>query len=303
MSTPTSPSPTVHSSRALIVLAFLTIYVIWGSTYLAIRYAIETIPPLLTAGFRHLAAGSILLAWGLSRGRRPTLAQWRASLLLGFLFFLVGHGSLHWAEQTVPSGIAAVLIATEPIFVAALIAMTATKRVPDRRIILGLVLGLAGVAVLIKPDAANPHGSLIGTLAVLLGSLSWSSGVVFSRRSRLAGDPLMMTTLSLLSGAAMLLLAGLVTGEARDFHPEQVSLRSLLGLLYLVTFGSLVAFSAYNWLLERCSPTLVITHSYVNPIVALLLGWAFAGERLDLSVVLATGLVVSAILLVHRAEG
>ena len=284
------------------MLAFFTIYVVWGSTYLAIRYAIETIPPLLTAGFRHLVAGSILLAWGLTRGRRPTFAQWRASLVLGFLFFLAGHGSLHWAQQTVPSGIAAVLIATEPIFLALLIALVTTKRIPDKSTMAGLVLGLVGVAVLIKPDPAHPHGSLIGTLVILVSSLSWSSGVFVSRRSRLTGDPLMMTTLSLLSGAAMLLLVALLTGEFRGFHPADVSLRSFLGWLYLVTFGSIVAFTAYSWLLERCSPTLVITHSYVNPIVALLLGWAFAGERIDLSLLLATGMVVAAILLVRRAE-
>ena len=292
-----------HSSRVLIALSFLAIYVIWGSTYLAIRYAIETIPPLLTAGFRHLIAGSILLAWGLVHGKRPTLAQWRASLVLGFLFFLVGHGSLHWAEQSVPSGIAALLIATEPIFLALLIALTQTKRIPDKSTMAGLVLGLVGVAVLIKPDPVHPHGSLIGTLVVLVGSLSWSAGIVMSRRSRLAGDPLMMTTLSLLSGAAMLLLVSWLTGEARGFHPADVSLRSLYGLLYLIVFGSLVAFTALNWLLERCSPTLVITHSYVNPIVALLLGWALAGERIDLSVLLAAFLVVSAIVLVRHAEG
>jgi len=223
--------------------------------------------------------------------------------VLGFLFFLVGHGSLHWAEQSVPSGIAALLIATEPIFLALLIALTQTKRIPDKSTMAGLVLGLVGVAVLIKPDPVHPHGSLIGTLVVLVGSLSWSAGIVMSRRSRLAGDPLMMTTLSLLSGAAMLLLVSWLTGEVRGFHPADVSLRSLGGLLYLIVFGSLVAFTALNWLLERCSPTLVITHSYVNPIVALLLGWAVAGERIDVSVLLAAVLVVSAIVLVRHAEG
>ena len=284
------------------MLSFLAIYVIWGSTYLAIRIAIETIPPLFTAGFRHLIAGSILLGWGCWQGKRPTLAQWRASLATGFLFFLGGHGALHWAEQTVPSGIAAVLIATEPIFVAFFIAMTATKRIPDRNIIAGLILGLVGVAVLIRPDPSRPHGSLVGMLAVLLSSLSWSAGVVYSRRSHLAGDPLMMSALSLLSGAGMLIVAGLLIGEARGFHLAEVSTRSLLGLLYLIVFGTIVAFTAFNWLLEHCSPTLVLTHTYVNPIVALLLGWGFAGERLDASLLLATVLVVSAILLARRAD-
>jgi drug/metabolite transporter (DMT)-like permease len=293
---------TSGSNRLLVALSFLAIYVIWGSTYLAILYAIETIPPLFTAGLRHLIAGSLLLVWGWWKGKRPTLAQWRASLIVGFLFFLVGHGTLHWAEQIVPSGIAALLIATEPIFVALLIAVTATKRVPDKNIILGLVLGLAGVAVLIKPDPAHPQGSVVGMLAVLLGSFSWSAGIVYSRRSHLAGDPLMMSTLSLLSGAGMLMATGVLMGEARDFALTDVSTRSVIGLLYLIVFGSIVAFTAYNWLLEHFSPTMVSTHTYVNPIVALVLGWGFAGERLDLSLLLATALVISAIFLVHRAE-
>jgi drug/metabolite transporter (DMT)-like permease len=291
-----------HSNRVVVVLSFVAIYVIWGSTYLGIRYAIETIPPLFTAGFRHLIAGSILLTWGVLHGKRPTLAQWRASLIIGFLFFLVGHGTLHWAEKTVPSGIAALLIATEPIFVALLIAMTATKRLPDKNIIAGLVLGLIGVAVLIKPDPAHAHGSLIGTLAVLVGSFSWSAGIVYSRRSQLAGDPLMMSALSLLSGAAMLITTGFITGEDRGFHLADVSLRSWVAMAYLITLGSIVAFTAYNWLLERFPPTFVSTHTYVNPIVALLLGWWLASERLDVSLLVATALVISAIFLVHRAE-
>jgi drug/metabolite transporter (DMT)-like permease len=290
------------SNRILVALSFFAIYVIWGSTYLAILYAIETIPPLLTAGVRHLVAGSVLLVWGLSQGRRPTVAQWRASLIVGFLFFLVGHGTLHWAEQTVPSGIAALLIATEPIFVALLIAVTATRRMPDRKILVGLVLGLAGVAVLIRPDPAHPSGSVIGMLAVLLGAFSWSAGIVYSRRSHLAGDPLMMSTLSLLSGAVMLIVAGALAGEAREFTLAGVSIRSAVALLYLVVFGSVVAFTAYSWLLERFSPTLVSTHTYVNPIVAIVLGWGFASERLEPSLLLATALVISAILLVHRAD-
>jgi drug/metabolite transporter (DMT)-like permease len=291
-----------NSNRIVVALAFLAIYVIWGSTYLAILYAIETIPPLFTAGLRQLTAGAVLLAWGWWQGKRPTAAQWRASLIIGFLFFLVGHGTLHWAEQTVPSGIAALLIATEPIFVALLLAVTATRHLPRRNVLVGLVLGLAGVAVLIKPDPAQPHGSLVGMLAVLLGAFSWSAGIVYARRSRLAGDPWMMSTLSLLSGAVMLLVTGVLVGEARAFAPAEISTRSALGLLYLIVFGSIVAFTAYNWLLEHFPPTLVSTHTYVNPIVALLLGWAFAGEPLDASLLLATLLVISAIFLVHGAE-
>jgi drug/metabolite transporter (DMT)-like permease len=306
MSTLTLPQTgagTRHTNRILVALAFFSIYVIWGSTYLAIRYAVETIPPLFTAGVRHLTAGGVLLLWALWRGMRPSAAQWRASFVLGFLFFLMGHGTLHWAEKTVPSGVASLLIATEPMVVALLIAVTATKRWPSARVIGGLVLGLIGVALLMRPEAvAQSGGNMLGLFAVLVSSISWSAGIVYSRQSKLAGEPLMMTTLSLLAGSVLLLMAGFIIGEHRDFHMSDVTARSIWGLVFLIVFGSIVAFTAYNWLLERFQPTLVATHTYVNPIVAILLGWAFAGESLTVSLWIATALVISAIVLVHGAE-
>ncbi|MGB2629567.1 MAG: EamA family transporter [Candidatus Acidiferrum sp.] len=288
--------------RPHVILAFASIYIIWGSTYLAIRYAVETIPPLYTAGFRHLLAGSVLLAWALAKGMRPTAAQLRASVVIAFFFFLVGHGSLHWAERVVPSGQASLLIAIEPIFVFLLSSVTARTLRLNGMLVTGILLGLAGVGVLASgaaPDSVT-RGNMLGTIAVLVGAFSWSVGIIYSRKSRLSGNPLLLSALSLLSGAAMLIVTGTLVGEGRDFSIGQVTARSGAAFAYLVVFGSIVAFTCYNWLLEHYSPTLVSTHTYVNPVVAVLLGWAYGGEAMTVKVVVAATMVVGAVVLVDR---
>jgi drug/metabolite transporter (DMT)-like permease len=287
--------------RLLILSCFLSIYVIWGSTYLAIRYAVETIPPLYTAGIRHLCAGSILLIWALAKGLRPTGKQLRASVVIGFFFFLLGHGPLHWAEQFVPSGLASLLIAVEPIFVFLLSSAAARTWKLNGMLLTGILMGLVGVGMLVRGPAGEAGQKLtIGSIAILLGALSWSVGIIYSRRSHLSGSPLLLSALSLLSGAVMLLLVATIAGEARGFSVAQVSRRSWLALAYLIVFGSVIAFTAYNWLLERYSPTLVATHTYVNPVVAVVLGWAYGGEALTLRVGMAAVLVVLAVVLVDR---
>jgi drug/metabolite transporter (DMT)-like permease len=290
-----------HLNRAAVVFSFLSIYLIWGSTYLAIRYAVETIPPLCTAGLRHLVAGTILLAWCLAKRLRPTWAQVRASIIIAFFFFLIGHGTLHWAEQKVPSGLASLLIASEPIWVFLLTAMAARRWRLNTPLLAGILLGFGGVGLLMGRSALNSGpGVFVGSLAIVLGALSWSVGIVYSRRSHLSGHPLLLSALSLLAGSLQLLLVGTAVGEYRGFSFAAVTLRSWLALLYLIVFGSVVAFTAYNWLLEHYSPTLVATHTYVNPIVAVLLGWLFAGEAVTLNVLLSTALVISAVMLVDR---
>ena len=288
--------------RLHVILAFAAIYIIWGSTYLAIRYAVETIPPLYTAGFRHLFAGLVLLVWALAKGMRPTGVQLRASVIIAFFFFLLGHGTLHWAEQVVPSGQASLLIAIEPIFVFLLSSLAARTWRINGMLVAGILLGLAGVGVLVggvAREAAVP-GTTLGTVAVIVGAFSWSVGVIYSRRSYLSGNPLLLSALSLLSGAVMLIVAGTLTGEAKGFRLGQVTSRSWLAFGYLVVFGSIVAFTSYNWLLEHYSPTLVATHTYVNPIVAVLLGWAYGGELLTLKVIVAAAMVIGAVVLVDR---
>jgi drug/metabolite transporter (DMT)-like permease len=287
--------------RLLIFVSFLSIYVIWGSTYLAIRFAVETIPPLYTAGIRHLCAGSILLVWALAKGQRPTRMQLRASVVIGFFFFLGGHGSLHWAEQFVPSGLASLLIAVEPIFVFLLSSAAARTWKLNGMLLAGILMGLVGVGMLVRGTTGEAgHSLTVGSVVILVGAFSWSVGIIYSRRSHLSGSPLLLSALSLLSGAVMLLCAATIAGEARGFSLSQVSRRSWLALLYLIVFGSVITFTAYNWLLEHYSPTLVATHTYVNPVVAVVLGWVYGGEALTLRVGMAAVMVVAAVVLVDR---
>jgi drug/metabolite transporter (DMT)-like permease len=298
-------TPDRHRLRG--VVAFLIIYLIWGSTFLAIRYAVETIPPFFTAATRHLIAGSILLAWAWAKGERPSAQAWRMGLILGFLFFLVGHGTLHWAETRVPSGVAALVVAVEPIFVAWMVPLFRLGAPPGARTYLGLALGAASVAVLFQPDVTTGEGIVPGLLAVLLGSLSWAAGIVLSRKLQERPDgqvdtSAMNAALPLLCGSAMLLVGGLALGEQDTFAISSVSTLSLVGLVYLIVFGSLLAFTAYSWLLRHYPPTLVATHTYVNPIVALILGWALAGERITTSIVISAALAIVAIALVNTGE-
>src|SRR5271156_3235754 len=301
---PERRKPANSPSRGLAIkmaLAFVAIYIIWGSTYLAIRYAVETIPPLVAAGIRHTIAGGIMLAWAWWRGFRPTRQQWIAGFALGALFFLIGHGSLHWAEQYVASGLAALLIATEPMFILVLGWMMGQQKI-SLLSTLGLGLGVVGVAMLTGAELTVKGSSLVGLLAVLLGSLSWSLGVVISPRLKLPSDALGRTALPTICGAAMLLIAAGVTGEFHQTHWASITLRSVFGLGYLITFGSVIAFTSYTWLLQRVPPTLVATHTYANPVVAVLLGWFLAHEPLTLRVVLASVAILGAIVLIRRGE-
>jgi drug/metabolite transporter (DMT)-like permease len=262
---------------------------------------VETIPPLYTAGLRHLIAGTILLLWCLAKRLRPTWAQIRASIIIGAFFFLIGHGTLHWAEQKVPSGLASLLIASEPIWVFLLSAAAARQWRLNATLLTGILVGFGGVGLLMGRSALNSGpGVFVGSLAVILGAFSWSIGIVYSRRSHLSGHPLLLSALSLLAGSVQLLFVGTAVGEYRGFSRASVSTRSWLALAYLIIFGSVVAFTAYNWLLEHYSPTLVATHTYVNPIVAVLLGWFFAGEVVTFNVLLSTAIVIGAVMLVDR---
>ncbi|MGA2100603.1 MAG: EamA family transporter [Candidatus Sulfotelmatobacter sp.] len=284
-----------------LALAFAAIYIVWGSTYLAIRYAVETIPPLVTAGIRHSVAGSVMLAWAYARGYRPKREHWIAGTILGALFFLIGHGSLHWAEQHVSSGLAALLIATEPMFILVLAWASGQQKI-SRLSAMGLGLGAAGVALLTGAELSAKGSSLLGLIAVLVGSLSWAAGVVISPKLKLPDDALGRTALPTICGAVMLLTAAGATGEFHSLQWQAVSLKSILGLAYLIVFGSIVAFTAYTWLLQRCPPALVATHTYANPVVAVFLGWLLASEPLTLRVVLASVAILGAILLIRRGE-
>lgn len=299
--------PKTNSPRKLrldsvkLALAFAAIYLVWGSTYLAIRYAVETIPPLVTAGIRHTVAGGILLAWAYARGYRAKREHWVAGAIVGAFFFLIGHGTLHWAEQHVASGLAALLIATEPMFILVL-AWASGQQKTSRASALGLALGVVGVAILTGMEVSAKDASLVGMMVVLIGSAAWAAGVVISPKVKLPSDALARTAVPLVCGAVMLLASAGITGEFHGLHWSAISLRSILGLAYLIVFGSIVAFTSYTWLLQRCAPALVATHTYANPVVAVLLGWLLAGEALTLRVVVASIAILGAIVLIRRGE-
>ena len=289
------------ASRLLVIFCFGAIYLIWGSTFLTIRYAVENLPALYVVGFRHLCAGLILLAWALAKGARPTWEQIRASAVIGFLFFLVGHGTLHWAEKFVPSGLAALLIAVEPIFVFLMSSAVARVWRLNGMLVVGILMGLGGVSVLVRSSAMGGQPKLtIGVVAILIGAISWAAGIIYSRKSKLSGSPLLLSALSLLSGAVMLFAVGTASGEWKGFTLERVGARGWISIAYLILFGSVITFTAYNWLLEHFSPTMVATHTYVNPVVAVLLGWAYGGEALTLRVGVAAAMVIAAVVLVDR---
>jgi len=299
---PRRPANAHDRSYAIkLALAFVTTYVVWGSTYLAIRYAVETIPPIVAVAIRHTIAGSILLVWALARGYRPKREHWLAGFIVGLLYFTIGHGLLHWAEKSISSGPAALLIATEPMFIM-LAGWAMGQQKPHWLSGVGFVTGFAGVAILIGPDLTTRGSAAIGLIAAVVSSLAWSVGVIISAKVKLPHDAVARTAMPLICGAVMLWVAAIVSGEWRGFHASEASPRSWLGLAFLIVFGSVIAFTAYTWLLQQCSPALVATHTYANPIVAVLLGWLLAGEVLSARLGLAAVVILGAIVLIRRGE-
>lgn len=303
-------TPGLHRPSNLAVAAALgTVYLLWGSTYLAIAYVVDSLPPLLAAGARFMTAGLMLISfvvaqdrWRAGRGvprrhppRWPRVIEWRTAFIVGALLLLGGNGMVSLAEQTIPSGIAAVLIATTPIWLSIFDALL-TRRLPSLLAIGGLLVGLIGVAILLLPstglDALNPVG--IGILVV--AAISWACGSLYARRGPLPANQLLGTGMEQLAGGLVLLAVGIGVGEIGEFDPARVTTASLLGLAFLVVFGSLVAFTAYVWLLNHVAVTTVATYAYVNPVVAVALGFAFRGETLSLRPLLAATLIIGAVI-------
>jgi drug/metabolite transporter (DMT)-like permease len=299
-------------SAAGLVAAFAAVYLIWGSTYLAIRYAVETFPPLLMMGARHLSAGALLYAWVRWRGvPAPTLREWLHPALIGTLLFLGGHGSLAWAEQRVPSGITALLVATLPMWIVLLARVAGIERHLSGLALAGLVLGFVGVAVLFGPDALRHNGelNLVGASAVLLGTFIWSAGTIYMRSVKMPDSPAMSSAMQMLGGGVALVIAATISGETTRFHVAAVSLRSWMSFAYLVVFGSLVAFTAYSWLHMVASPSRVATYAYVNPVVAVVVGRVVGSEPIGVLTVVAMMIILAGVALVnsgqrdtHRAE-
>lgn len=289
-----------EAPRLLVLSAFAAVYLIWGSTYLGILIAIETIPPLLMAGVRFLAAGSILYAWLRFTGAaQPTFSQWRSATLIGALLLLIGNGGVTWSEQTVPSGIAALMVATVPLWMVVLDWIWHGTKRPSPRTMIGVGLGLTGMMVLIGPsNVSSEHFDTLGLTALFLATVGWAAGSLQSRRVDLPNSPFMSTAMQMLCGGGLLFLAGVFAGETRTFSFTAVSARSLVALVYLIIFGALIAFTAYVWLLRVSTPARVSTYAYVNPVIALLLGWAFANEALTPRSLLAAGIIVAAVVLI-----
>jgi drug/metabolite transporter (DMT)-like permease len=292
------------ASAGRVALAFAAVYVLWGSTYLAIRFGVETLPPFLMAGTRHLAAGLLLYAWMRARGApRPELRHWKTAAGIGGLMLLGGNGLVTWAELRVPSGLAALIVASVPIWMAVLEGIEKRAR-PGAAVIGGLLLGLGGIALLVIPGrfAGNGHVDPIGALALLTASLCWSTGSLYARRAQMPASTLTATAMEMIAGGGLLWVAGLLLGEGARLDLAAVSLRSLLSLGYLIVFGSLIGFTAYVWLLKVTTAARVSTYAYVNPIVAVLLGALFAGETVTLRIALAALVIVGAVALIITAR-
>jgi drug/metabolite transporter (DMT)-like permease len=295
---------TTRPSRVLIILAFAAVYIIWGSTYLAIRYAIQTLPPFLMAATRFFIAGGILFILAIFNGARirNSFANWRHAFVIGGLLLLCGNGGVTWAEKYVASGFAALLVATEPLWVVVW-NWGLTRRRPNAKVLLGIMIGLAGVALLVSDGLGQGIGnsskmSLIGAGVVLLASLAWASGSVYSNRNPIDGPTSLGSGMQMLAGGGLLLILALVTGDYKHLNLETASWTSISALVYLILFGSLVAFTAYSWLLKNVTPARAATYAYVNPVVAVLLGWSIAGEPLTRKMILAAAIIVGSVVLI-----
>lgn len=301
--TMTDTAGTLRASVLKVALALGAVYVIWGSTYLAILFAIETIPPFLMAGTRYLTAGALLYGWARLRGApSPSLVHWRSAAVVGAFLLLVGNGGVVWAEQRVDSGLAALLISTEPIWIVLLVWLRSGRQRPNPRVVAGLLLGFTGLVMLVRPTGSGSIDPL-GAAALVLASLSWAWGSLYGQRAPLPSSPLVTTGIQMLAGGAFLMIASALTGEPARFVLSEVSMRSALALGYLVVFGAIVAFTAYVWLLRVAPPVLVSTYAYVNPVVAVFLGWAFAGEPLTGGTLIAAAVILAGVALISTSQG
>lgn len=299
----TEPRPSTTST--LVIIAFGLVYVVWGSTYLAIRVGIESFPPLLLAGSRHLLTGLILYPiLRRKTGVRPTAAHWRMSFITGFLLLFIGNGGVCLAERTVPSGVTALLVATVSLWLVLVDWLRPGGTRPGPRVVAGLLLGFAGLTLLVGPKNLGGSGRVdpFGVAILVLASLAWATGSVYSKHAGgLSGSPLLGVAMQSLAGGVSLWIAGIVMGEVGALHLGAVSARSWAALGYLVVFGSGVGFTAYIYILKKSTATRVATYAFVNPVVALFLGWLLVGESINVRTLMAAAVILTAVLLVITA--
>jgi drug/metabolite transporter (DMT)-like permease len=292
--------------RTRVWIALLALYIVWGSTYLAIRFAVETIPPFLMAGVRFLISGALLYVWRrLAGDPTPSRRQWRSAVIVGLLLLLGGNGLVSWAEQHVASGIAALMIASIPLWMVLIDAIRPHGSKPDWKIMLGLLLGFGGIALLVISSGGTSPADrldLSALLVLLLAALIWSYGSIYSRDADMPESSLLGTGIEMLGGAAGLFLVGSLLGEWGDLRPAVISINSALGLLYLILFGSLVGFVSYSWLLRNAPLPLVSTYAYVNPVVAIFLGAWIGSEVITGTIVLAALIIVGSVAVINLSK-
>jgi drug/metabolite transporter (DMT)-like permease len=288
----------------MVLLGFAAVYIVWGSTYLGIRVGVESFPPLILAGLRHLIAGLVLypiFRW--KTGIRPTTAHWRTAAIAGFLLLFVGNGGVCWAEQTVPSGIAALLVATVSLWLVIVDWLRPGGVRPVTRVVAGLVLGFAGLVLLVGPahlggsERVDPRGAGV----LVFASFAWACGSLYSKHGGMPSSAMLGVAMQSLAGGVTLLIASLLTGEFHALHLAAISLRSWLAVGYLIVFGSGIGLSAYIYILQKSTAARVGTYAFVNPVVALFLGWLLIGETITLRTVLAAAVILTAVILVITA--
>jgi drug/metabolite transporter (DMT)-like permease len=286
--------------KSLVLTAFAAIYVIWGSTYLAIKIAIESAPPLLMAGFRFLASG--LVVWAVFRLRGPvklTRKDWKDSLVVGALLLVFGNGGVTYGEQWLASGVTALMIATVPLCIGLLGWASGIASKPTPTVWAGLFLGVTGVGILFNPFAQGLNSSnLAGFISVMIAALTWSAGSLYSKKTASPLPAFLKVALQMICGGLMLIALGGVLGEFKKFSPAAVTHRSLAAFVYLIVFGSWIGFTAYVWLLKVCHPAQVATYAFVNPVVAVFLGWSLAGERLSPRMLAGAAVILASVALV-----
>jgi drug/metabolite transporter (DMT)-like permease len=302
MNTPAATSGPAAPRRVLLLVAFAAVYLVWGSTYLAVKYAIATLPPLLMAGARFLLAGLVMSAVGRASAEyeKPTAAQWRTSFVVGALLLVGGNGGVVLAERYIPSSLAALLVAVEPFWIVLLGWLWLRQPRPSGKVLLGLLLGFGGVYLLVGEQLGAGSGpmQLVSAGAVIGAAFCWAAGSLYGLRAPSPRSAVQGAGMQMLAGGVLLLLLGLLIGEGHELHLGQVSRASWLGFGYLVVFGSLVAFTAYSWLMKNAPAARVATYAYVNPVVAVLLGWVMLGEALTGQMLIGAVVIVGSVVLI-----
>ncbi len=289
------------NSTLKLLTAFAAVYIIWGSTYLAIKFAIETVPPFLMAGIRFFTAGTILFIAVSIRGKEKIKWQyWRSAIIIGGLLLLGGNGGVVWAEQYVPSGLAALLVSTVPIWIVIITWLKPGGESPSLKLVSGIILGFAGIFFLISPYSFISGNEISpgGTVALLMATFFWSAGSVYSKTAVLPKSSLLTVSMEMLSGGVLLVIVSSIFENWDNLSLHTISAKSFLSIIYLIVFGSLVAFTAYIWLLEKAGPSRATTYAYVNPVVAVFLGWMLGGEEMNLRIIVSAVIIISAVAII-----